>query len=376
LICVSSLSSRRDEGGRPRLRARLTACSPAARYLCPNASDKAKDLIDDSRPPSEISAKLLLEMSAGATVRLLEADPDIGRFLSAEEHEQARQLSVPVQVIPRGALNSDRLLSEADAFAAIVLDGVVLVQTQLGEHAVARLLGPGDFLSRSGTATSPMIAYSGCRVTTQTRVALLGNAVLLAARHWPRIVAGLHVRMADECERVATQLAICQLPRVEERLLAILWLLAESWGRVTAAGTSLPLALTHDVLGALVGARRPTVTLALGQLANRGAIVQQQEGWLLLESPPRPAEHAAEVLDASLIERPGSRWADDRVEARDPRVDWLELTETVARLREQHAQQVALLREQRRRLERSRRVHERSVKRITDGPRRQPRSPS
>ena len=52
-----------------------------------------------------------------------------------------------------------------------------------------------------------------------------------------------------------------------------MWLLAESWGRVTQAGIRLPLGLTHDVLGALVGARRPTVTLALRELTERGAIL-------------------------------------------------------------------------------------------------------
>ena len=78
--------------------------------------------------------------------------------------------------------------------------------------------------------------------------------------------------MADGAQRLAVQLAICQLPRVQDRVLAMLWLLAESWERVTSSGTTLSLSLTHQ---ALVGARRPTVTLALGELAERGAVVQQ-----------------------------------------------------------------------------------------------------
>ena len=106
-------------------------------------------------------------------------------------------------------------------------------------------------------------------------MAILGSEVLIAAHRWPRIVAGLNARIGEQSERLTTQLAICQLPRVDQRVLAMMWLLAESWGRVTAAGTTLPLALTHDALGALVGARRPTVTLALGELTDRGAIVRQ-----------------------------------------------------------------------------------------------------
>ncbi len=89
---------------------------------------------------------------------------------------------------------------------------------------------------------------------------------------------------------------ICQLPRVDDRLLAVMWLLAESWGQVTPAGTLLPIGLTHAALGGLVGARRPTVTLALGSLTADGALRREERGWLLLRSPnglagrrPRPA---------------------------------------------------------------------------------------
>jgi hypothetical protein len=52
----------------------------------------------------------------------------------------------------------------------------------------------------------------------------------------------------------------------------------------------LPLALTHETLGGLVGARRPTVTLALRELTERGALVHQSPGWLLLEAPLAPLE--------------------------------------------------------------------------------------
>ena len=70
----------------------------------------------------------------------------------------------------------------------------------------------------------------------------------------------------------------------------MLWLLAESWGHVTSSGVRLPVLLTHETLGALVGARRPTVTLALRNLVERGAIVHQYSGWLLLERPAPVAE--------------------------------------------------------------------------------------
>ena len=133
-----------------------------------------------------------------------------------------------------------------------------------------------------------LLVDSGSRAVSTTQLAMLGKDVLVGAHRWPRLVAGLHARTADQIERVAVQLAICQLPRVEDRLLALLWLLAEQWGRVTPGGTVLPLALTHETLGALVGARRPTVTLALGELSDRGAVLRQGRAWLLVEPPSRP----------------------------------------------------------------------------------------
>ena len=52
-------------------------------------------------------------------------------------------------------------------------------------------------------------------------------------------------------------------------------------------GVVVPLALTHRILGQLVGARRPTVSTALGELAERGELVRRVDGsWVLRGSPP------------------------------------------------------------------------------------------
>jgi hypothetical protein len=184
----------------------------------------------------------------------------------------------------------------------------------------------------------------GCRVVATARLALLGRDVLVGAHRWPRLLAGLHARTAEQIERVAVQLAICQLPRVEDRLLALLWLLAENWGRVTPAGTSLPLALTHETLGALVGARRPTVTLALGELAERGAVVRQGRSWLLTERPATPAQSAREPHPPALVlDEPGSPWG-VRESPRAGLRDHEAMMRTVRRLEAEHAERAALIR--------------------------------
>jgi hypothetical protein len=124
----------------------------------------------------------------------------------------------------------------------------------------------------------------------------------------------------------------------------MLWLLAESWGKVTSAGTFLPLHFTHEALGAMVGARRPTVTLALRELADRGAVIQRDGGWLLLQPPLESGAETATVEGPRLLDVEPTVWAEpeslERV--RDER---LELFEHVAALREQHRRSIEELRE-------------------------------
>ena len=49
----------------------------------------------------------------------------------------------------------------------------------------------------------------------------------------------------------------------------------------------VPLALTHRILGQLVGARRPTVSTALSELAEREELTRRPDGsWLLRGDPP------------------------------------------------------------------------------------------
>ena len=58
--------------------------------------------------------------------------------------------------------------------------------------------------------------------------------------------------------------------------------LASRRGRVTPGGVVLSLPLTHATLAQLVGARRPSVTAAFGELAREGICVPRGQGtWLL-----------------------------------------------------------------------------------------------
>ena len=292
---------------------------------------------------------------ATSRIALLAAEPEIARFMTEEERAGAERLSVPVRTIPRGPVDLAAVLGNARAFGAIILEGMLFTHPRVGDQIALRLLGPGDALSLPGTWRSSLLQEDSVNAAVRTRLALLGNDVLVAARRWPHLVAGLHVRLAEQTDRLAAQLAICQLPRVEQRLLAVMWLLAESWGQMTSIGTRLPLNLTHDSLGALIGARRPTVTLALGELTERGAIVRQGRGWLLVESPVQPGHAPSRPDDPVLLDVGPADWGGPAEAAPIPEDDVESLLSTVARLREEHIRNRERVRERLRELADARR---------------------
>lgn len=276
-------------------------------------------------------------MAPVPTIRLFEAEPDLLRFVAREDRDEASKTELPVRALPNGDVDVREILLRAGSFGAVLLDGMLLQSVRLGERSGLRLLGPGDLLALSGSPPPMIEVDASCRATVVTHVVLLGRALLLASRRWPLIVAGLHSRAGEQSDRIVTQLMICQLPRVDDRLLAMFWLLAESWGRVTPSGTMLPVVLTHDALGGLIGARRPTVTLALGELADRGAILRREEGWLLLHRPSLPAPGLVDAVEAPAPSGPlSSTWTANVAELAPDGATHALLRETVARLEAQH----------------------------------------
>lgn len=281
-------------------------------------------------------------MPAVSSIRLFEAEPDLARYLSPEDRTQASQIRLPAIELPPGHVSVRAELRQRGAFGALVLQGMMLQTIRIGQHSGLRLLGPGDIVSFADTAPSMLVLDEACRATVSTRLALLGREMLVAGRHWPWLIAGLHTRMAEQIDRLTTQLIVCQLPRVDDRLLAMLWLLAESWGQVTASGTVVPIELTHSALGGLIGARRPTVTLALSELTERGAIMRQADGWLLLEKPNTPDEASGDAIGSPRpLEPCPPDWAVDtatkEAQARAEReLTHQQLRETVARLQLEH----------------------------------------
>ena len=88
--------------------------------------------------------------------------------------------------------------------------------------------------------------------------------------------------------------------------MALLWLLAKSWNQVTPAGTAVPVSLTHETLNELIRTRRSTVTLALKELTERGAIVRENGSWLLVESLAESIGEMPSIQEPRLLGDPPS----------------------------------------------------------------------
>jgi CRP-like cAMP-binding protein len=163
----------------------------------------------------------------------------------------------------------------------IVVSGLITRDVHLGERICTHLHGPRDFISLNALdlASLPFDVHLGA--LSDAEVAVLDDRLLAAGQRWPRIVGRLFDMATGQLGRQSADQAISQLPRVEDRLLALFWHLADRWGVRQRDGVAVGLPLTHEALGRLIGARRPTVSLGLRQLAEEGALRRDGELWVL-----------------------------------------------------------------------------------------------
>jgi CRP/FNR family transcriptional regulator, cyclic AMP receptor protein len=209
-------------------------------------------------------------------VRLLDADPDLGLGLRKAELVRARELVVPGLRASRGLWPPPERLRTA--MGVLVLDGILTATGCTFARDDVRLLGPGDTIA-AATLTDRDVAW---RVLEPVFLAVLDQRFVSAVQQWPALLTGLTRRLFESQREEHIHAAICAMPRVEERILALLCHLALRWGRVTLDGVTLTLPVTHESLGALIGARRPTVSLALVALTQQELIRRREDGtWLL-----------------------------------------------------------------------------------------------
>lgn len=223
-------------------------------------------------------------------VSLLRAVPALALGLSGEQLTEARRLAIaPVVTLPAGHWDDRKLLDtlgDAEMYGGVVVSGLVAHDLALDGREATHLLGPGDLVAPGVWPCRQLPAVRLYTAADRTRLALLDQTFGAIAQRWPTIAGALLVQAERQAERVALQNVIGHLPRAEERIVGLLWHLADRWGKEHEGGMIVPLTLSHEAIGHLTGGRRSTISVALAGLAERELVVRLANGvwWIAADS--------------------------------------------------------------------------------------------
>jgi hypothetical protein len=246
----------------------------------------------DDRPQAQGAGRFNRTPGAVKAVRLLDADRDFARRLGANAAD-ARAVAVAGAVaLPRGRWNPAIAARRIrGGFGLLVLRGLLMRDLEGSEALGAELLAEGDLLGPDDGADERLLGLEPqWEILEPARLLVLDGAFAQRIAPFPALGCALVERAHERARRTATiALALSHLPRVEDRLHRLLWHLADRRGRVSSEGVVLALPVTQEQLGRLVGARRPTVSLALRSLRERGLVRRgQADEWILAHEPPVP----------------------------------------------------------------------------------------
>ena len=226
-------------------------------------------------------------LAAGAIV--LQEDRELLEAVPPEHRGTAvRASATPVLRVARGELDVSTFAGRVrGGHGLLVLDGMLVRRVGIDDRVTAELLGPGDLLrplEHDGEqATLPFAAT--WRVLEPLRLALLDGGWSARMAAFPGVGVELTARAMLRSRRLANMFVITSYPHLEERLLLLLWELADRYGTVRPDGVHVSIPLTHQVLSELAAARRPSVSGALSRLAKEGALERISDGWLLKGDP-------------------------------------------------------------------------------------------
>lgn len=231
-------------------------------------------------------------------VWVLDEDVELAEALPAERRDRAvlasraRVLRVePGEWDPTADLEGLRR-----GHGLLVLSGLIVCRIGIIDHIGAELLGPGDLLrplTRAGERATLPFAPTW-RVLETLRLAVLDRAWSVRMHAAPEVGIALTGRAIRRSRRLANALVLASHPRLDERLLLLLWEVADRYGVVHPDGVHLRLPLTHEVLAELAAARRPSVSTALSRLAEAGAFERiGRDSWVLHGEPP--AAHLGDI---------------------------------------------------------------------------------
>jgi len=222
--------------------------------------------------------------ASGSLRYLFDVDSELAESLDVSMRLAARRVATAIVVEAEpGELDLVGWLGRIGRGPGVlVVDGVLAVNVTVGGRVASELLGAGDLLEGTVDPDEELLSCStGWRCLQPLRLALLDAGFAKRILNWPQVTQVLLQRAERRTHSLNVQRAIASHPRLEIRLALLLMHLASRWGRVEPGGVALTMPLTHQLLGRLIGAERPSVSHALARLTRSGLLTGNGDEWHL-----------------------------------------------------------------------------------------------
>ena len=226
-------------------------------------------------------------MGGVQVVQLLECDPALGEGLGSDDRAAAAA-TLPAQAasLEKGVWKPSFEPPSTEHLGFLVIRGLIVRRVEVVEGSSVELLGQGDLL-RPWLEDTSSFCTASWEVLEKTTLAVLGPRFVRGLGRWPTVASNIAARGIRRSRALAADAAIASIVGIEERLLILLWHIAERWGEMKNDGVHIKIRLPHRLLAELVGARRPSVTSALSELQEAGRLDSTASGrWVLLGDPP------------------------------------------------------------------------------------------
>src|SRR5689334_8268434 len=115
-------------------------------------------------------------------IALLEADPELARYVTSSELSRARSsVTAPLVTIADGRFEpTDVFAAGKNPFAALVLSGLVAREITVGGQPTLRLLGPGDLIHGGSISPGLLTPQQSYTAAVPTQFAILDDRFLHA----------------------------------------------------------------------------------------------------------------------------------------------------------------------------------------------------
>lgn len=216
---------------------------------------------------------------------VLDEDPQFDRLVPQPAHQEARKLSrAGVVVVSPGEWSPGAEAEQAaEGLGLLILQGLLLREIGRGPRCAGELLADGDVIDPIAEldGDDPMLGPARWRALGFSRLAILDAHWLSRMAQYPEVLAEVGRRNLNRARRSAARMAMATEPRLDRRVLILLWELAYRFGTVRADGVHVDVCVTHETLAHLVFARRPSVSTAVSRLRSQGLLWRDRNGWVL-----------------------------------------------------------------------------------------------